>query len=40
MQPLHSLIALLTKIEIALIRRKAAKQATQAAVRMALNGCR
>lgn len=40
MRPLHSLIELLTRIEATIIRRKAAKQATKAAVRMALNGCR
>jgi|GEM_PF-1952514 len=40
MQPMRSLIELLTRIETAIIRRKAARRATRAAVRMVLTGCR
>ncbi|HEY3309871.1 MAG TPA: hypothetical protein VGJ93_15575 [Desulfuromonadaceae bacterium] len=36
----RTLIEILIAIEIRFNRRKAAKQATRAAVRMALNGCK
>ena len=39
MKTIRTLIEILTKIEARMIRRKTARRASTAAVRMALNGC-